>query len=251
MRSTVLLLLLCACSAESTSTPADSSPSSGTSSSGGATPSKPNIPTEPAVPAPVIPEGACPGKTGELYEINVKKLASTEDYPLCQHRGQVLLIVNGASFCGQTYQYEPLQALYAKYKDRGFTVLAFPSRSFNQESSTDTEVSTFCTTKYAITFPLFTIAPVVDVPNFESAQPVYQWLQKQPGMEAPVPWNFEKFLIGRDGKVAKRYNYITNPTMTDATPEAAGGGANLAHAAQGIVNIVEDGILTELEKTAP
>jgi glutathione peroxidase len=212
------------------------------------TPSKPNIPQEPAEPQqPVVP-GACPGKAGELYEINAKKLAQLDETQLCTFRGHVLLIVNGASFCGQTYQYEPLQALFEKYKDQKFDVLAFPSKSFNQESGTDQEVSTFCTDKYKITFPLFTIGPVVDTSS-DTAQPVYQWIKKQPGFEAPVPWNFEKFIIGKDGKVARRFIYTTNPTMTVATPAGEGGDKiTQAHKDKGIVNIVEDAILTELEK---
>lgn len=205
--------------------------------------------------APATP-AECTGAPGELYAINLKRLASTDELKLCTLKGHVLLIVNGASGCGQTYQYEPLQELYLKYKDRKFEVLAFPSKSFNQEKDTDQEVSAFCTDKYKITFPLFTIAPVIDKPASdpgpgETAQPIYQWLRAQPGMEAPVPWNFEKFLIGRDGKPARRFVYTTNPTPSFATPKAEGGdtlanGGTIVH--EGIVNIVEDAILTELER---
>ena len=165
----------------------------------------------------------CTGAPGELYELSVKTLATYEDVKLCTRKGSVLLIVNGASHCGQTYQYEPLQALYAKYKDQKFEVLAFPSNSFDQEKGSDEEVSAFCTEQFKITFPLFTIAPVVDNDaKGEKAQPVYQWLKKQPGMEAPVPWNFEKFLISRDGKAVKRFAYTMNPDPSvDPTIENA------------------------------
>jgi glutathione peroxidase len=211
-------------------------------------PSKPNLPQEPKEPEQPLVPNACPGKTGELYELNVRKLAQVDETQLCTFRGHVLLVVNGASFCGQTYQYEPLQALYEKYKDQKFDVLAFPSKSFNQESSSDTEVSTFCTDKYKITFPLFTIAPVVDTTT-DTAQPVYQWIKKQPGFESPVPWNFEKFIIGKDGKAARRFGYLVNPTMTVATPAGEGGDKiTQPHKDKGVVNVVEDAILTELEK---
>ena len=172
---------------------------------------------EPPAPA------TCTGAPGELYELSVKTLAVLDEVKLCTRKGSVLLIVNGASHCGQTYQYEPLQALYAKYKAQKFEVLAFPSKSFDQEKSTDEEVSTFCTDQYKITFPLFTIGPVVDDDaKGEKAQPVYQWLRKQPQMEAPVPWNFEKFLISRDGKAVKRFAYTMNPDpAVDPTIENA------------------------------
>lgn len=179
----------------------------------------PVVDDEDEQPAPAT----CTGAPGELYELTVKTLAQHEDVKLCTRKGSVLLIVNGASYCGQTYQYEPLQELYAKYKDQKFEVLAFPSKSFNQEQDSDQEVSEFCTQNYKITFPLFTIGPVVDNDaTGEKAQPVYQWLKKQPGMEAPVPWNFEKFLISRDGKAVKRFAYTMNPDpAVDPTIENA------------------------------
>jgi glutathione peroxidase len=166
---------------------------------------------------------SCTGNPGELYELSATKLALSEELKLCTYKGSVLLIVNGASHCGYTPQYAPLQALYAKYKDQKFTVLAFPSKSFNQEKATDQDVSAFCTDEYHITFPLFTIGPVVDKPDVgEQAQPVYQWLRKQPGMEVPVPWNFEKFLISRDGKAVKRFAYTLSPDpAVDPTIENA------------------------------
>lgn len=203
---------------------ADAPPSGSEKTAPAATgrPAPPNtgpIEEEEEQPAPAT----CTGAPGELYELSVKTLAVLDEVKLCTRKGSVLLIVNGASHCGQTYQYEPLQALYAKYKAQKFEVLAFPSKSFDQEKSTDQEVSTFCTDQYKITFPLFTIGPVVDDDaKGEKAQPVYQWLRKQPGMEAPVPWNFEKFLISRDGKAVKRFAYTMNPDpAVDPTIENA------------------------------
>jgi glutathione peroxidase len=142
--------------------------------------------------------------------LSARKLAGTEDIPLCRLKNKVVLIVNGASHCGFTPQYKPLEALYEKHKDKGFVALAFPSQSFNQEDANEQTVSDFCTTENGITFPLFAIAPVI-----ESAagpeQPVYKWLNAQPGMSAPVAWNFEKFLISAEGKVVKRWLSAVSP----------------------------------------
>jgi glutathione peroxidase len=211
MRTTLALslLLLVACTAESgPAAPAEQAPqASGESDK----PKAPDlVPPDPDDEPPTA--ASCTGDMGTLYELNVKKLAQIDALQLCSLKGYVMLIVNGASGCGYTPQYAPLEALYEKYKDQKFMVLAFPSKSFNQEKDTDEEVSQFCTTKYHITFPLFTIGPVVDnAQKNEVAQPVYQWLKKQPGMEKPVPWNFEKFLIARDGKAVKRFAYTMNP----------------------------------------
>ena len=224
MRSARLLLLVCVAFLGCTS--AEAPPVGGGQQTpppaGTGRPAPPNTGPGDEVDEPTAPAN-CTGAPGSLYELSVERLAVAEQVKLCTFEGSVVLIVNGASFCGQTYQYEPLQALYAKYKDQKFTVLAFPSKSFNQESDDDAEVSAFCTDKYKITFPLFTIAPVIDdETKGETAQPVYQWLRKQPGMEAPVPWNFEKFLISRDGKAVKRFAYTMNPDpAVDPTIEDA------------------------------
>jgi glutathione peroxidase len=165
-----------------------------------------------AVDAPVD----CTGDPGTFYALSIQKLSSLQDYPLCAYKDTVVLIVNGASGCGYTPQYAPLEDLYTKYHDtqgKKFEVLAFPSKSFNQEKDTDAEVSDFCTTEYHITFPLTTIGPVIDDKDKGvTAQPVYQWLYQQPGMSTPVAWNFEKFLIGKDGKVVKRWLGAVSPT---------------------------------------
>lgn len=158
---------------------------------------------------------ACAGDPGTFYALDVQKLDSTDKLPLCTYKDTVVLVVNGASGCRYTVQYKPLEALYNKYNADGhqkFEVLAFPSDSFNQEKDTDEEVSNFCTTTYDITFPLTTIAPVIDdTKKNVTAQPVYKWLYAQPGMSKPVAWNFEKFLIGKDGKVVKRWLSAVSP----------------------------------------
>ena len=218
-----LLISTAACSADD-SPPASSSPGGQAAAAPGgqaaAAPEK-GVPkdtsekSDTSTTPPSTTAAACTGDPGTFYALNVQKLDSTEKVPLCTYKDTVVLVVNGASHCGYTPQYEPLEKLYTKYATdahQKFEILAFPSDSFNQESDTDAEVSSFCTTKYNITFPLATIAPVIDDATKKvSAQPVYKWLYAQPGMDKPVAWNFEKFLIGKDGKVAKRFLTAVSP----------------------------------------
>ncbi len=130
-----------------------------------------------------------------------------EDY-----QGKVVLIVNVASQCGLTPQYTGLQSLYDQYKDQGFVVLAFPSNQFGaQEPGTEAEIKEFCSTKYNVTFPMFS---KVDV-NGSDAAPLYKHLTAQdapPIGSGKISWNFEKFLIGRDGKVVNRFSPRAKPT---------------------------------------
>ena len=201
-----------------TSVPPDSSrpkpPDLGPNEPGETSPTNLDPILDPASPA-------CSGADGELYAIRARQLATADEIPLCRAKGRVLLIVNGASHCGYTPQYKPLQALYTKHRDAGLSILAFPSKSFNQEDSDEQQVSDFCTKENGITFPLFAIAPVKDNGSkSETAQPVYQWLAAQPGMSAPVAWNFEKFLIGRDGKVRERFGSNVQPTADGPIDEA-------------------------------
>jgi glutathione peroxidase len=191
-------------------------------------------PTQTANPTPIVPpkEGQpdtppkydpttdphpveCTGNPGEIYALDIRKLSDTKLIPMCRFKGSALLIVNTASFCGYTPQYAPLQAIYTKYRDQGFYVLGFPSKSFAQESSNEADVTSFCTTTYGITFPMFAIANV----NAPDEQPMYTWLKSQPGMSADVAWNFEKFLVSRDGHVVNRF--LTAVTPDDPTVTAA------------------------------
>jgi glutathione peroxidase len=124
--------------------------------------------------------------------------------PLAHFAGKVALIVNVASHCGNTPQYEGLEALYRKYKDRGFVVLGFPCNQFGaQEPGTAAEIAEFCTLNYAVDFPMFGKIEV----NGEGADPLYRWLRREtPGSDnREIEWNFAKFLIGRDGEPVKRY----------------------------------------------
>jgi glutathione peroxidase len=215
---------LVGCSGESASDPGPS-PSGASSAAGNesdqkgvpkdtqADPSE-NAPSETKVSG-VVNATCTPGEAGSLYALKVKALGGSSEIPMCAYEGTVVLIVNGASGCGYTPQYKPLEALYTKYKEtrnEKFEVLAFPSDSFNQEKDSDQAVSEFCTTEYAITFPLTTIGPVIDdATKNVTAQPVYKWLYAQPGYEKPVSWNFEKFLISKQGKIVKRWLSATSP----------------------------------------
>ncbi len=145
-----------------------------------------------------------------IYDFEVEK-ADGAKISMREYQGKVLLIVNTASKCGFTPQYEGLQKLYELYRDRGFEVLAFPCNQFgNQEPGSNEEIQTFCSTTYRVTFPVFA---KVDV-NGPNAHPLFEHLKKQAkgalGSEA-IKWNFTKFLVDRDGRVVKRYAPQTSP----------------------------------------
>jgi glutathione peroxidase len=130
---------------------------------------------------------------------------------LADHRGQVLLIVNVASRCGFTPQYTGLEALYRRYKDRGFAVLGFPCDQFgHQEPGDEAEIRQFCSLNYDVTFPLFAKIEV----NGPKADPLWTHLKKaQTGLlgSTAIKWNFTKFLVGRDGEVIRRYAPADTP----------------------------------------
>ena len=145
-----------------------------------------------------------------IYDFTAKNLRGQE-VSLSDYRDKVLLIVNTASKCGFTPQYEALQTLYAKHVAQGFSVLAFPSNQFGaQEPEGEEKIGEFCATVFGATFPLFS---KIDV-NGPNAHPLYNYLkQKQPGILGTqrIKWNFTKFLVGRDGDVVARYAPITAP----------------------------------------
>lgn len=133
------------------------------------------------------------------------------EQPLSDYRDKVLLIVNVASKCGFTPQYEGLEAMYRKLNDRGFVVLGFPCDQFgHQEPGDEQEIKRFCSLTYDVTFPMFA---KIDV-NGAKAHPLYQWLKSEKsgflGTEG-IKWNFTKFLVGRDGSVVRRYAPTDTP----------------------------------------
>ena len=132
------------------------------------------------------------------------------DVDLSTYADQVVLVVNTASQCGFTPQYQGLQALQQQYEERGFTVLGFPCDQFgHQEPGEDAEIATFCERNYGVTFPMFS---KVDV-NGSDAHPLFNWLRKEQGgmLGSAIKWNFTKFLVGRDGQVVARYAPTTAP----------------------------------------
>ena len=154
-----------------------------------------------------------------IYEHSVTTIdgqpTTLEDY-----RGQVLLIVNVASKCGFTPQYEGLEALYAQYKDRGFAVLGFPCNQFgSQEPGSEADIQSFCSLTYNVSFPMFAKVKV----NGDEAQPLYQELKSaQKGLlgSEGIKWNFTKFLVNREGEVVKRYGSVDKPESIGKDIEA-------------------------------
>jgi glutathione peroxidase len=145
-----------------------------------------------------------------VYAFSAKTLDGA-DKSLSDFEGQVLLIVNVASKCGFTPQYEGLEALYRRYKDRGFSVLGFPCNQFGaQEPGDAAEIANFCSLTYGVDFPMFAKVEV----NGPGAAPLYEYLKKEKtgllGSEG-IKWNFTKFLIGRDGEVVDRFAPTVKP----------------------------------------
>lgn len=145
---------------------------------------------------------------GSLQDIPLKDIDGKET-SLAPYKGKVLLIVNVASHCGFTPQYQGLESVYEKYKDKGLVVLGFPCNQFGaQEPGTSEEIKQFCSSKYNVTFPLFEKIEV----NGPNRHPLYVSLA---GKESPFPgdikWNFSKFLVSRDGKILKRFESKAAP----------------------------------------
>lgn len=137
-----------------------------------------------------------------------------KDHPLSQHRGQVVLLVNVASKCGFTKQYAGLQALYARHKDAGLVVIGVPSNDFMwQEPGSDAEIAAFCSRTYNVTFPLMSKAVV----KGDGITPLYAWLTAKGPFPGAISWNFNKFLIGRDGAVKARFGSKVAPDDAELT----------------------------------
>jgi glutathione peroxidase len=149
-----------------------------------------------------------------LYDLTAQRIDGANK-DLTEFKGKVSLVVNTASECGYTSQYADLQKLYDTYKDRGFVVLGFPSNDFGQqEPGSDQEIQRFCTSKFGVTFPLFAKTRVLG----EEKNPIYAFLTKSTG-GAEVGWNFEKFLVGKDGLVIERFKSGIGP-MSSAMTQA-------------------------------
>jgi len=131
-----------------------------------------------------------------------------KDVDLASFKGQVVLIVNVASNCGYTPQYTGLQKLYTDKKDKGLVILGFPANNFGeQEPGSESEIKSFCTGKYNVTFPMFSKITVTG----DEMHPMYRWLIAKSGRDAAIEWNFAKFIVNRDGKTLKRFSPRTKP----------------------------------------
>ena len=128
-------------------------------------------------------------------------------------KNKIILLVNTASYCGFTSQYNELQIIWDKYKNNNFIVLGVPSNSFNQEKKTNEEVKKFCEFNFNITFP---ITEIVEVKG-DNAHPIYKWAKKNYGVSAQPKWNFHKILINKDGKVEDAFASFTKPTSKKIT----------------------------------
>lgn len=154
------------------------------------------------LPAAAQGQEACPALLNQSF----KRLQDEVPQTLCQYSGRVLLVVNTASYCGFTRQYEGLEALHAKYQPRGLTVLGFPSNDFgNQEPGDSKQIADFCFNTYGVKFPMFAKTVV----SGAAANPLYTELARQTG--SPPRWNFHKYLIDRNGRVSGAYGSRTAP----------------------------------------
>jgi glutathione peroxidase len=149
-----------------------------------------------------------------VHEFTLDALNGTPT-PLVSFKGKVMLVVNVASQCGYTYQYEALQAMYMKYKDQGFVIAGFPANNFGgQEPGSNEEIGAFCKSKFGVTFPLFS---KISVKGSDKA-PLYQFLtdsKTNPKTGGEIQWNFTKFLVDRNGKVIARFEPAVEPNSKE------------------------------------
>jgi len=161
------------------------------------------IPSSAAQPAPAL--AAAPQSCPASLNFNFPRLQDEAPQNLCQYAGKVVLVVNTASYCGFTPQYQGLEALYAKYRERGLVVIGFPSNDFSQEPGSSKEIADFCYNTYGVKFPMLGKSHV----RGSDANAMYALLAKESG--TTPKWNFYKYLIDRNGKVVGSYNSMTKP----------------------------------------
>lgn len=175
----------------------------------GAAPAAVTLVTTLSSAAAAAAAGSCPA----LLNHTMPKLQDESPQHLCQYAGKVVLVVNTASYCGFTPQYEGLEALYAKYKEQGLVILGFPSNDFRQEKSSNAEIADFCFNTYGVVFPMFAASSV----RGDQANPVFKAL-KEAGAGQPL-WNFYKYLIDRKGEFVEQFSSLTVPRKLEADIE--------------------------------
>ena len=150
-------------------------------------------------------------RTASIYDFTLDDIDGNP-LSLSRFRGKVLLLVNTASFCGNTPQYEDLQTMYEQYGAQGLEILAFPANNFGrQEPGSNEEIKNFCYTKYSLTFPLFSKISVKGA----DTHPLYRYLTEQSPFPGEVEWNFQKFLVDRKGNVVARYRPKVQPLSAE------------------------------------
>ncbi|MBI5199973.1 MAG: glutathione peroxidase [Elusimicrobia bacterium] len=150
---------------------------------------------------------------GKIYDFEAK-LNDGKARKLGAYKGKVLLIVNTASECGYTPQYEGLEKLHRKYKDRGLAVVGFPANDFGaQEPGSDAQIKSFCLKNFGVTFDLFAKVAVKGA----EIHPLFKFLTTESGHNGAIPWNFSKFVVARDGRVAERFGPDTEPMSSEMT----------------------------------
>ena len=150
--------------------------------------------------------GKAPAACTGLLQQNFLRLQDEKPQSLCQYSGKVVVVVNTASFCGFTSQYEGLEALHAKYKDKGLVVLGFPSNDFSQETGSNKDIAAFCENTFGVKFPMFTKSSVAG----KDANPLFKQLAAKTGTEPK--WNFYKYVIARDGQSVVSFNSMAAPS---------------------------------------
>ncbi len=155
-------------------------------------------------PAHSASESAAP-QCPRVLQHTVARLQDEKPQALCQYAGQVVVVVNTASFCGFTSQYKGLEALHAKYKDRGLVVLGFPSNDFSQEPESNAKIADFCENTFGVKFPMFVKTTV----RGNEALPLFKQLAEHTG--TTPKWNFYKYIVSRDGKDIKSFSSMTGP----------------------------------------
>ena len=142
-----------------------------------------------------------------LYDFNFKSI-NGEIIQMEEYKNNVIIVVNVASRCGYTPQYEDLQTLWSEYKSKDLVVLGIPTNNFRQEPGNNKEIKNFCETNFGITFPMTEKISVIG----NNSHPFYKWARKDYGIGAIPKWNFHKIIIGKDGKIAETFSSITKPS---------------------------------------
>lgn len=156
--------------------------------------------------------------TKTVYDFTLKNIDGKEE-SLSQYKGKVIIMVNVASYCGYTSQYKDLEAIYQKYKSKGLVVLGFPANNFMaQEPGTNADIKQFCSREYAVTFPMFSKISV----KGKGIHPLYAYLTNKTEngvVDGDVQWNFQKYLIGKDGKIITSFKPATKVTEANVVKE--------------------------------